>query len=416
MNDSDIVIIGAGLTGLRAALEISRSGLSVLLVEGSDSVGGRMRTSNLDGLILDHGFQVLLTAYPELASIPSIGDLNCGAFMAGARVRIGTEWHYFSDPRRQPKEFLNSLRNPIGSISDLLKFGWLSYQSLKRDVVASESSISRELDQLRFSARFRDGFVNPFLRGVLLDPSLSTDSGLAKFYLKSFARGFAALPAAGIQALPELLADSLGRQHIRLNSRAVSIRPRGVTLESGDEITARHVVCACDALGAAALGGPEQTTPLSSSTTLYFLAEEAPYHEPMISLVGDGSGPINNLAVLTNTQPSYATRGGALISATIIGSSASVTLNELLSATRRQLHQLFGPMSADWEFVKAFYIPNSVPARPRFSDGWLESEGIYYAGDYLSYGSQNGALKAGRLVGQEVCKAILDGTDSCFET
>jgi phytoene dehydrogenase-like protein len=407
MNDSDIVIIGAGLTGLRAALEVSRSGLSVLVVEGSDSVGGRMRTSNLDGLILDHGFQVLLTAYPELASIPSIGDLNYGSFMAGARVRIGDDWLYFTDPRRQPREFIRSLRQPIASISDLIKFGWLSYQSPRGDVVASDHSTARELDQIKFSGRFQSGFIKPFLRGVLLDPSLNTDSGLAKFYLKTFSRGSACLPASGIQALPELIADSLGRQHIMLSSKVINIRPRGVTLESGDEITARYVICACDALGAAALGGPEQTSPHSSSTTLYFLAEEAPYPEPMISLIGDGSGPINNLAVLTNAQPSYATGGRALISATVIGSNTSMTEKDLLESTRRQFHQLFGAISAGWEFVKAFSIPNSVPARPRISDGWLESEGIYYAGDYLSYGSQNGALKAGRLVGQEVCRAVL---------
>jgi len=407
MNDSDIVIVGAGLTGLRAALEVSRSGLSVLVVEGSDSVGGRMRTTNLDGLILDHGFQVLLTAYPELATIPSIDNLNCGAFMSGARVRIGSDWLYFTDPLRQPREFLRSLKQPIASLSDLIKFGLLSFQSPKGDVIASESPTSRELDQLGFSARFRDGFVNPFLRGVLLDPSLSTDSGLAKFYLRSFSRGLAALPASGIQALPELLANSLGRQHIMLNSRAINLRPRGVTLESGDEITARYIICACDALAAAALGGPEQTTPHSSSTTLYFSAEEAPYREPMISLIGDASGPINNLAVLTNAQPSYATEGRALISATAIGSNTSVSEKDLLAATRRQFHQLFGAMSADWDFIKSFYVPNSVPARPRISDGWLNYEGIYYAGDYLSYGSQNGALKAGRLVGQEVCRSVL---------
>jgi hypothetical protein len=141
--------------------------------------------------------------------------------------------------------------------------------------------------------------------------------------------------------------------------------------------------------------------------TLYFSAEEAPYNEPMISLIGDGRGPINNLAVLTNAQPSYASGGRALISATAIGSSVNLSQLELLDATKIQLHQLFGSVSADWEFIKSFYIPNSVPSRPRISDGWLEFDGVYYAGDYLSYGSQNGALKAGRLVGQEVCRAVL---------
>jgi len=87
--DADVVIVGAGLTGLRAALEVSRAGLSVLVIERENGVGGRVRSTKVDGFILDHGFQVLLTGYPELSTLPSLEPLRCRAFYPGARVRLG---------------------------------------------------------------------------------------------------------------------------------------------------------------------------------------------------------------------------------------------------------------------------------------------------------------------------------------
>jgi hypothetical protein len=69
---------------------------------------------------------------------------------------------------------------------------------------------------------------------------------------------------------------------------------------------------------------------------------------------------------------------------------------------RDQMHSWFGAQSADWEHIRTFTIANALPARPRMSHGWYQQDGIYYAGDYLSYGSQNGALAAGRAVAQAV--------------
>ncbi|NBW91814.1 MAG: NAD(P)/FAD-dependent oxidoreductase, partial [Actinobacteria bacterium] len=59
----DVVIVGAGLAGLCAAWEIQKKGFSVVVVEASDAVGGRVRTDLVDGFQLDRGFQVMLTAY-----------------------------------------------------------------------------------------------------------------------------------------------------------------------------------------------------------------------------------------------------------------------------------------------------------------------------------------------------------------
>jgi phytoene dehydrogenase-like protein len=406
--DVDVAIVGSGLTGLRAAQEVSKNGLSVILLESASDVGGRIRTTPVKGALLDHGFQVLLTGYPELASAIDLSQLKLGLFSASAKIRINSAWRHFFDPRRHPLQFMRSLASPVASPSDLIRFGILSQKARFKGSTLSGVSTEELIDSWRFSRRFADGFIKPFLRGVLLDPRLSIDSALALFYLNTFSKAGVGLPAGGMQALPNLMAERLGREHILVNQRVLCATKNRVTLESGEDISARQVIVACGALEAAALGGPEQTIPHCSVTTLYFIADNPPFPEASLVLNGDGVPPINHLAVLSNAQPSYAPHGKALISASVIGSCAELPEGELAVAVRKQLSEWFGMQVRGWEFIRSFCIRAAIPARPRgLSAGWVEKLGVLYAGDYLSYGSQNGALQAGRMVGEEVSGRLL---------
>ncbi|NLF90390.1 MAG: NAD(P)-binding protein, partial [Corynebacterium marinum] len=62
--DADVIVIGAGLAGLQAARRLQDNGLTVTVLEGSDAVGGRVRTDRVDGFLVDRGFQILNPAYP----------------------------------------------------------------------------------------------------------------------------------------------------------------------------------------------------------------------------------------------------------------------------------------------------------------------------------------------------------------
>lgn len=400
--DTDIVIVGAGLTGLRAALEVSRAGLSVLVVERESAVGGRIRSSRVDGFILDHGFQVILSGYPELATLPSLGPLRCKAFTPGARIRLDGKNYDLIDPRHKPSSVLRTLFSPIVSLRDIFGLACMIARAPKSPEPPCRHSTSDYLTRRRFSQLFRGAFLEPFLRGVLLDAQLSSDARLARFYLKIFSQGKALLPENGMQALPELLATALGREHIILNSPVAHLKSDRVVLSSGEEIRARRVICAADALSSAALGGPDQTSPHHGTVTMYFGANRPPYTEPLLMLNGDGRGPINNLCVPSNVQPSYAPPGKALICASIVGSDAARPINELEQRVRQQLHYWFGSETTEWTTLKVFQMPSALPACPRLSAGFREVDGIIYAGDYLSYGSQNGALAAGRAVGSAV--------------
>jgi len=74
--EPDVVVVGAGLSGLACALHLSEAGVPARLLEASDGVGGRVRTDLVAGFRLDRGFQVLLTAYPETRRILDYAALD----------------------------------------------------------------------------------------------------------------------------------------------------------------------------------------------------------------------------------------------------------------------------------------------------------------------------------------------------
>src|ERR1700760_3293110 len=85
---ADVVVVGAGLSGLAAARRLHAAGLDVIVTEAGDRVGGRGRTDEVDGLLLDHGFQQFNRAYPA-ARIFDIDALDLKPFRPGVVVAIG---------------------------------------------------------------------------------------------------------------------------------------------------------------------------------------------------------------------------------------------------------------------------------------------------------------------------------------
>jgi monoamine oxidase len=62
--ETSVIIIGAGLAGLSGARRLQQGGIPFILLEADQRIGGRLKTDQRDGFILNHGFQVLQTAYP----------------------------------------------------------------------------------------------------------------------------------------------------------------------------------------------------------------------------------------------------------------------------------------------------------------------------------------------------------------
>ena len=114
-----VVVVGAGLAGLAAARYLTGRGIPVTVLEGSDAVGGRIRTDIVDGFRLDRGFQLYNPAYPEGARVLDHDALDLKAFVAGARIVVDRggrrKVERVADPRRQPSWAVSSLLARIGS-------------------------------------------------------------------------------------------------------------------------------------------------------------------------------------------------------------------------------------------------------------------------------------------------------------
>jgi len=67
--NTDVLVIGAGMAGLTATAELQRAGLRVLIIDKSRSVGGRLASRRIDGATFDHGAQFITTRDPRFAAV-----------------------------------------------------------------------------------------------------------------------------------------------------------------------------------------------------------------------------------------------------------------------------------------------------------------------------------------------------------
>ena len=114
----DVVIVGAGLAGLRAAITLGHAGRDVVVLEAADGVGGRQRTDVVDGFLLDRGFQVLNPAYPAVRRWVDVQALRLKPFPVGVQVRRETGLVTLADPRRHPSLVPATLRSGLLSPRD----------------------------------------------------------------------------------------------------------------------------------------------------------------------------------------------------------------------------------------------------------------------------------------------------------
>src|SRR5277367_1334724 len=405
----DVLIVGAGLAGLCCARRLAEAGTSFRIVEASDGAGGRVRTDNVDGFLLDRGFQVLLSAYPEARKVLDYSSLNLKAFAPGAFSWFAGRMNQLVDPWRMPGMWRTALRSDFGTLGDKLRVARLRSR-LKR---TSIEEIFRRPDRATKDALPAEGFsqdlihrfFRPFLGGILLDGELKSSSRMFEFVFKMLSEGDTSLPAKGMGAIPMQLAEKFPAGSIRLDAPVEQLRENELTLKGGEPLRARAIVIAAEGPSAAHLVG--EVEPASRSVTcFYYAAEEAPVKETMLLLNGDGSGPVNNFAVLSQVAPTYAPAGKHLISVTVLGVQAltEVQLNGFVIA---QMKNWFGAVASNWRMIRSYKITH---AQPQQYPGALEPParpvrirpGVYVCGDHRDNASINGAMVSGRRAAEAV--------------
>ncbi len=416
MGDRPVIVVGAGLAGLTAALELQAKGIPCRVLESSDGVGGRVRTDEFEGFRLDRGFQVFLTAYPEGLRLLDYPALDFRRFGAGAYVRVSGSFHKIVDPWRHSNEFLTAVFSPVGSLGDKLKL-----QSLRRRLMNTtienilEGPAHTTLGLLRQEGfgRLIDRFFRPFLGGIMLDTALNPSSRMFEFVFKMMAEGDTAVPAKGMGEIPRQLAAGLKPDTIRLDVRVESVEAQAVRLATGETIPAEAVILAADGVEAARL--TQRTPPRWRGVAcLYFAAPEPPVEGPWLILNGNNQWPVNNIAVMSEVSAEYAPAGQSLISVTVIG-KPSQTDEELQYAVYAQLDRWYGRSARQWRHLRTYRIPfaqpETVPTVPS-AEGSRIRPGLYLAGDFQVMPSAHFAMLAGRLAAEA---AVADLTGQPLE-
>ncbi len=462
-NQLPALVIGGGIAGLTAANYLQQFGRRAIVLEASDGFGGRVRTDSIDGYLLDRGFQVFQTAYPEAQQLLDYPSLRLTPLEPGALIRASGKWVRMSDPWRRPQYLLSTLLNSIGSLADR----WRLFR-LRRDAMSGEadywlkqsqdvSTVELLRDHYQFSDSFIDGFLRPWLSGIFLERELSTSANFLRFVFRMMASGNISYPRQGIQAIPDQLASKLPTGDLRTGAVVRAISHDGeVELESGERLPSAGVILAVDGKSMSRIAGVSngefENRNYLETTVVYFSAPDPPIHERVLMLNGDGHGPVNHAFVISNASPAAAPSGRSLISVNLIGqtphpngtsnpladqraaedsgtashqdagargsnrwaSQQTELVSTVYQAVVDQMTEWFGQSVKQWELVAVRQIKDALPAQPpgtdltgvRRSERFSVPRGVVVCGDHVTNASLNGAMLGGRLAANELVQQL----------
>lgn len=413
-NTNDVVIIGAGLAGLTCGVLLAEAGRDVTILEATDRVGGRVRTDLVDGFTMDHGFQVLLTAYPACKRMLDYEALRLRSFQPGALIRQAGAFHVLSDPWRRPGQAIATALNPVGGIADKLRIAKVRRRSrvgTLDDLYQREDQPTMDyLKSAGFSPSMIDGFFRPFIGGVFLDETMSESSRLFEFVFRMFAEGDVCVPAGGMAAIPKQLADRLPPTAIRLQSSVTAIDHQRLHLSDGSSIQANHIVVATESNAAARLLGIEtMTTQWNRTTNFYYAADRSPNDRNLLMLCGDEHGPVQTVTVMTAAAPEYAPAGKSLVSVSLSSASQEDAPEQTDGVVRGQLRDWFGDQVDAWRHLATYHVPYGLPrrtldpvVRPVDALSWGGPENVWVCGDHLETPSIHGAMNSGIRVAEAI--------------
>ncbi len=391
-NNAPVIIIGSGLAGLACALTLKERNQAFLIIDRASDLGGRLKsTYTKDGYLLDCGFQVLLTSYPELKHFVDLKALELQNFNSGALIYTPEKMRLLANPLIHPSQLVNETLSNLVSIKDKSLVLKLIFNLHTGSLIESTKlSTLSFLQNFGFSQDFIEIFWRPFCAGVFLDKSLEVDSDYFIFLLKNFSSGRVAVPKNGMQEIPRQMCSKIGESEIRLGVDINEISAHEVVLASGEKIKAKLVVCAFNPIV------EQNSINFRSVINYYFSTEEAiDWGKWLVLIPPQYKFHINNIAVMSQVSESYSISGNHLLSVSLVGSEdpgEAIVAKELMQIAKRDLKL---------KLIKKYKIEKALP---KFftKEETLVKNGIYYCGDYLSSPSINGALRSGRLTAEKV--------------
>ena len=381
-NQSEVLVVGAGLAGLNAAITLQKAGVDVHLIESSDRPGGRVTSDLIDGFICDRGFQLINSKYPALQELDVIKEIDFLEAPRAIEVSLGNDRRTLGDPRQMPWTALDRATGTIPEKLALLRFLMSKPQ---QDGSLEDALKSLGTTYLRV--------LKPFLHGVFLTDPKNVDARYGQSIIKSFVTGSPGLPRRGVAALSQALAARVNK--ISYQVQVNSLEAGSINTSAG-EFQAESIVIATDATTATQLLGLNDVPRMAGCITWYHSTSVNPSGNGRLIIDGQNRGPVINSLVVSDISSDYAPKGQHLVSST-------TDLSATESDVRRHLSILWGVNTQDWDLIAKYEIPAALPIHSvgrSLTQTVQISEKLFVVGDHRAVPSQQGALFSGRLAAQ----------------
>lgn len=381
-NSSEVLIVGAGLAGINAAITLQAAGVDVQVVESSDRPGGRITSDLIDGFICDRGFQLINSKYPALVDLDVIKEIDFIAAPRVIEVSLGNDRHALGDPRVAPWTLLDRATGTMPEKIALLRF--LTFTPKKNTSVE---------EALKIMGTTYIRVLRPFLHGVFLTELSNVDARYGQSIIKSFATGSPGVPRRGVAELPKALAARI--TSIRYGVQIDSI-DNGVAHSSVGDFKAKKIIIATDATTATQLLGLSEVSRMAGCVTWYHAVDTNPSDSGRLVVDGQSRGPIINTVVISDISSDYAPAGRHLISTTTV-------LGATESDVRRHLSIMWGTSTHEWQLIAKYEIPAALPIQSvgrELTQSVKISDTLYVVGDHRAVPSQQGALFSGKLAAE----------------
>ena len=379
---TEVLIVGAGLAGLSAAIHLEAAGVEVTLIESSDRAGGRVASDVIDGFICDRGFQLINARYPALQDLKILQELDFIEAPRVIEVSLGDRRHVIGDPRQVPWTALDKATGTIPEKIALLRF------------ITGKAKAGESIGQaLRNTGTCYERVLRPFLQGVFLTDPDNVDALYGHSIIKSFVNGRPGVPRNGVGELSKALVKRVS--NIVYDTRVDRIEQTSAHTNNGT-YSANKILIATDATTATQLLGLTEVPRMAGCITWYHAVAQNPSGNGRLVVDGQKRGPIINSVVMSDISSNYAPLNQNLVSTT-------TDLNVTESDVRRHLAIVWGTSTHEWAFIAKYEIPAALPIHNvgrALSQSMKISDQHFVAGDHRTVPSQQGALFSGRLAAQ----------------